>query len=82
MPKTTPEIRGKIIGMHESGMLKHKIAERLNLNKNTVSLWIKRYEEEAHLKPREKSTNNRCTTNDTDKKILECETKPNYNNKY
>ena len=47
MPKTTPEIRGKIIAMHECGILRTTIAEKLNLDLRTVSKWINRNEKEG-----------------------------------
>ena len=44
MPKTTPEIRGKIISMHECGILRTTISEKLNLDLRTLSKWINRNE--------------------------------------
>ena len=71
MPKTTPELRGKIIGMYESGELKSTIAEKLKLNPKTVSLWIKRHEEEGNLNCKERGHKEKCTTRTEDEKILE-----------
>ena len=52
MPKTTPELRGKIIGLHKAGIKKTSIASRLNINVKTVDLWIKREREEGNLAPK------------------------------
>ena len=41
MPKTTPELRGKIIGLHKAGIKKTSIASRLNINVKTVDLYGK-----------------------------------------
>ena len=40
--KTTPEIRGAILALHDSGKNMKQIAEQLQLNKKTVSLWVNR----------------------------------------
>ena len=71
MPITTPEIRGKIIAMHEGGMLMSAIAEKLQLDLRTVSRWIKRNKNEGSLKSKEKAHRSKCTTHNEDQQIVE-----------
>ena len=71
MPETTIEIRGKIIAMYESGMLKSTIAEKLQINPRTVSRWIKRNKNEGNLKSKGKAYRSKCTTSCVDQQIVE-----------
>jgi len=47
MTQLSVEDRGKIIGMHESGMSNCQISKRLGISKSTVAIWIKRNDEEG-----------------------------------
>ena len=71
MPKTTPEIRGKIIAMHECNILRTTIAEKLNIDLRTVSRWINRNEKEGNVKSKKKAHRGKCTTSEEDLQILE-----------
>jgi transposase len=48
MPQLNMEDKGKIIGMHLSGMTNYLIARELRISQPTVALWIKRYNEDAN----------------------------------
>ena len=71
MPKTTPELRGKIINLHEAGIKKTSIATQLNINVKTVDLWIRREKEEGNLFPKKGKPRDRCTSYEDDKKIID-----------
>lgn len=45
MPQLSMEDKGKIIGMHLSGMTNYCIARVLHISQSTVALWILRYDE-------------------------------------
>ena len=64
MPETTPEIGGKIIVMHEYGILKFEIADKLKIDRRNVSRWIKRNEKEENLKSNGKPLKSKCTSNE------------------
>ncbi|CAF4955911.1 unnamed protein product [Pieris macdunnoughi] len=44
--------RSKILVYHEEGFNIRQISEKLGITRNTVRLWIRRYEEEGHLQDR------------------------------
>lgn len=64
-------LRGRIVGMRESGMSIRNIAENLGISKKTVSLWLKRWEEEGNLNNRPRGRPPRKTTAEQDRLIVE-----------
>jgi IS30 family transposase len=48
MPQLSAEDKGKIIGMHASGMSNGHIAQVLGISKPTVARWIKRNDEQQN----------------------------------
>jgi len=63
--------RASIITLHKIGWLDKDIAQVIKCNKNTVSLWIARWEEEHSVKEKERSGRPRCTDDATDVAIQE-----------
>jgi transposase len=45
----------KIIFMHEEGKTMHEISNNLSINRNTVSLWVNRYNDSGSIKRKEGS---------------------------
>lgn len=64
-------LRGRIVGMRETGMSIRNIAENLGISKSTVSLWLKRWEEEGNINNRPRGRPPRKTTAEQDRLIVE-----------
>lgn len=64
-------LRGRIVGMRESGRSIRNIGHDLGISKTTVSLWVKRWEEEGNLNNRPKGRPPRKTTAEQDRRIVE-----------
>ncbi|KAK4303652.1 hypothetical protein Pmani_019425 [Petrolisthes manimaculis] len=64
-------LRGRIVGMHESGKTAAEISRELGVTKDTVYLWIRRWQEEGNLTDRRRQGRPRETTNDQDEEIRE-----------
>jgi len=58
--------RAAIITLHKVNWLSKDIAQAIKCNKNTVALWIERWEEEHSVKDKERSGRPRCTDDMTD----------------
>ncbi|CAF3669016.1 unnamed protein product [Rotaria socialis] len=69
--ETTKPMRGSIIALHELGLSKTAIANRLGLTRVTVRKWIRRYEEEGDLNSRHRPGAPHCTTQHQDEEIFE-----------
>ena len=69
--KTSSEIREAIIALHKKKVSKKEIASLLKLNKNTVTLWVKRYETEGNVKQKWRPHSARCTTDEDDQRIVD-----------
>ena len=65
---TTVE-RAAIITLHGIGWTVGDIAHELHCSENTVSLWLKRWEESRSLEDSERSGRPRCTSDETDQTI-------------
>jgi transposase len=65
---TTVE-RAAIITLHGIGWTGRDIAQELHCSENTVSLWLKRWEETRSLDDSERSGRPRCTTDEIDQEI-------------
>jgi len=63
--------RAAIVTLHGVGWLSKDIAEALHCSENTVSLWVRRWQEERSTADAERSGRPRCTTEDTDVAIEE-----------
>ena len=68
---TTVE-RAAIVTLHGVGWTGRAIAQELRCSENTVSLWLKRWEETRSLEDSERSGRPRCTDEETDVAIEEC----------
>ena len=68
--ETTQPMRGSIIALHELGLSKTAIANRLGLTRVTVRKWIRRYEEEGDLNSRHRPGAPHCTTQHQDEEII------------
>ncbi|KAK4301124.1 hypothetical protein Pmani_026707 [Petrolisthes manimaculis] len=64
-------LRGRIVGMHESGKTAAEISRELGVTKDTDNLWIMRWQEEGNLTDRRRQGRPRETTNDQDEEIRE-----------
>lgn len=65
---TTVE-RAAIVTLHGIGWTGGDIAQELHCSENTVSLWLKRWEETRSLEDADRSGHPRSTTDDTDQQI-------------
>jgi transposase len=65
---TTVE-RAAIITLHGIGWTVGDIAHELHCSENTVSLWLKRWEETRSLEDSERSGRPRCTSDETDQEV-------------
>jgi len=63
--------RAAIITLHGIGWTGRHIAQELHCSENTVSLWLKRWEESRSLEDSERSGRPRCTDEETDVAIEE-----------
>ncbi|KAG7155340.1 putative helix-turn-helix HTH_28 domain containing protein 9 [Homarus americanus] len=60
-----PEVitsRGRIIGYHEAGKEIRETSRLLGISRDTVRLWVRRYEEEGHVLTRPRPGRPRVTT--------------------
>lgn len=67
-----PEVitrRSKIVGYHEAGKSIREISRLLGISRDTVRLWVRRYEAEGHVLTRPRSGQPRITTPDEDDEI-------------
>ncbi|KAG7161021.1 putative helix-turn-helix HTH_28 domain containing protein 8, partial [Homarus americanus] len=67
-----PEVitsRGRIIGYHEAGKGLREISRLLGISRDTVRLWVRRYEEEGHVLTRPRPGRPRVTTPAADQQI-------------
>lgn len=67
-----PEVitsRGRIIGYHEAGKGIREISRLLGISRDTVRLWVRRYEEEGHVVTRPPPGRPRVTTPAADEHI-------------
>ncbi|KAG7175276.1 putative helix-turn-helix HTH_28 domain containing protein 1 [Homarus americanus] len=67
-----PEVitsRGRIIGYHEAGKGIREISRLLSISRDTVRLWVRRYEEEGHVLTRPRPGRPRDTTPAADQQI-------------
>lgn len=68
-----PEVicrRSLIVGRYHAGMSVNEISRVMGISKNTVRLWIRRYEEEGHVTTRPRSGRPRVTSPDADKRLV------------
>lgn len=63
-------LRANIISLYKLGWTGTKIATYLNINKNTVSLWISRYNINGTINEESKSGRKRKTTKEQDSQII------------
>jgi transposase len=63
--------RAAIITLHKTGWNGRDIAQTIKCSENTVSLWLKRWEETRSLEDSERIGRPRCTDADTDSSIEE-----------
>ncbi|KAG7161892.1 putative helix-turn-helix domain containing protein 1 [Homarus americanus] len=69
---TRPEVitsRGRNIGYHEEGKGLREISCLLGISRDTVRLWVRRYEEEGHVLTRPRPGRPRVTTPAADQQI-------------
>lgn len=67
-----PEVilqRGLIIGRYQANQSISEISRALGLCRNTVTKWIRRYEEEGHVTTRPRSGRPRITTMEQDVRL-------------
>jgi transposase len=62
--------RAAIITLHGIGWTGRDIAQEIHCSENTVSLWLKRWEETRSLEDSQRSGRPRCPTDDTDQDIM------------
>jgi transposase len=62
--------RAAIITLHGVGWPGRNIAQELHCSENTVSLWLKRWEETRSLEDAERSGRPRCTSDELDQDII------------
>jgi len=62
--------RAAIATLHGLGWTGQAIAKELHCSENTVSLWVRRWEETRSLQDDDRSGRPRCTTDDTDQDIM------------
>ena len=69
---TTREMRGAIIALHKAGFSNTDISKRLDVHRNTVSLWLNRFKNEGNTirKQRVNYDINRTTTKEEDEAII------------
>jgi hypothetical protein len=70
--RLTAAIRIEIIRIHGSGVGKDTIAWRLNINKKSVQLWIKRYNEKRNLEPQVNADGRPSLTTEDETFLLAC----------
>lgn len=63
--------RGRMVGMWQSGMSVRRIAEETGVSVKTVRRWLRRWEEEGHLRSRPRRGRPRATTQEQDNEIVE-----------
>ncbi|KAG7165875.1 putative helix-turn-helix domain containing protein 2 [Homarus americanus] len=61
--------RGRIIGYHEAGKGIREISRLLVISRDTIRLWVRRYEEEGHVLTRPRPGRPRVTTPAADQQI-------------
>ncbi|KAK4302568.1 hypothetical protein Pmani_025344 [Petrolisthes manimaculis] len=64
-------LRGRIVGMRESGLSTCDIAEEVGVHRTTVYRWLKRWDEEGNLRDHSKPGRARKTTAEEDRRIRE-----------
>lgn len=69
--KTSSGIREAIIALYKKDVPKKEIASLLSINRNTVTLWIKRYETEGNVKHKWRQHSPRCTSEADDQRIVD-----------
>lgn len=67
--KTSQATRTSIISLHGAGLSNGEIARTLDISRNTVALWIKRFEESGTILNKPRSGRPRCTTTEEDEVI-------------
>ncbi|KAK3887591.1 hypothetical protein Pcinc_008295 [Petrolisthes cinctipes] len=68
-----PEViheRGQIIGRYKAGQSLSQISREMGLSRNTVKLWVQRYEAEGHVMTRMRPGRPRLTTPEQDAMIV------------
>lgn len=69
-----PEVitrRTLIVGHHQAGKGIREISRLLGISTNTVTLWVRRFEEEGHVLTRPRSGGPRVTTQEEDERLLQ-----------
>lgn len=61
--------RGMVIGRYKAGQPYREISRDMGLSKNTVKAWVRRYEEEGHVRTRPRSGRPRVTSPQQDAAI-------------
>lgn len=61
--------RGMVVGRYHAGQSYSEISRGMGLSRNTVKAWIRRYEEEGHVKTRPRSGRRRVTSAQQDAAI-------------
>lgn len=58
-----------VIGRYHAGQSYSEISREMGISRNTVKAWVRRYEEEGHVKTRPRSGRPRVTTQQQDAAI-------------
>ncbi|KAK3886989.1 hypothetical protein Pcinc_004224 [Petrolisthes cinctipes] len=61
--------RGMVIGRYHAGQSYSQISREMGLSRNTVKAWVRRYEEEGHVRTRPRPGRPRVTTPQQDAAI-------------
>ncbi len=61
--------RAAIVTLHKTGWIGRDIAEVIKCSEKSVSVWVRRWQEEHSVKDAERSGRPRCTTDDIDQEI-------------
>ena len=64
-------LRGRIVGLHESGLSARAIAQQLGIARSTVQRWLRRWEESADLTDHRRGRPARKTTPEEDRQICQ-----------
>ena len=70
MSKLSSVDKGRILALLEEGYSQVQIAAIIGVNRKSVALWKKRWEEEGHVERKPKSGRPRCTTRAVDDSIV------------
>lgn len=63
--------RMMIVGLYMGGQGIHEISRRMGINRKTVQKWVRRYQEEGHVKTRRRCGRPRVTSPDDDRRVVE-----------